>query len=219
MYQIYPIQALPLQTISTDAGKKLHLFGNFKHRTEQNVPLKANVTLKANSTKKFNGLVTKGYKPFLLNSTEQKLYENFKDRKVKTQRKINGSTNIKKYTTDSARTTVSVFLNMFASKKFRFGPKFGEISKITGRGPPPDNAPKKGGGSSLPGGALTEVATNGPGGEEITISIPRFHRNEKGIWVYNKWQATYGKVWHGDNYTTVPRIEIDSNPVINYYPP
>lgn len=250
MCQIYPIQALPLQTIPTDAEQKLQMFGNSRLRSDQNVPLKlplpreerkgeANEALIANSTQQYNRVVTRGFVPFLPNSTEEKLYENYKGRKEKSQRKINGSVN-KKNVTTSARTTVSTFLNMFATNnRFRFGPRFEEIPKVTGRGPPPIIAPEdeegggeegeEGGGeegSEAGGEGSSEAGGEGGGGGtegEITIAIPKFHRNEQGKWVYNKWQATYGKLWQDTQFTkgyySLPRIEVDSNPVINYYPP
>ncbi|XP_016948995.2 uncharacterized protein LOC108023858 [Drosophila biarmipes] len=56
---------------------------------------------------------------------------------------------------------------------------------------------------------------------ELTISI---HKKDKfGQWVYNPWGATFGKVWqdtrfHVNHQSRMPRLHIDSDPGMDYYP-
>ncbi|XP_070073030.1 uncharacterized protein [Drosophila takahashii] len=56
---------------------------------------------------------------------------------------------------------------------------------------------------------------------ELTISIRK--TDKFGQWVYNPWGATFGKVWqdtrfHVNHQSRMPRLHIDSDPGMDYYP-
>ncbi|KAH8271952.1 hypothetical protein KR044_012399 [Drosophila immigrans] len=74
------------------------------------------------------------------------------------------------------------------------------------------------GGNGTSGGNATNTGHVGP---EMTISVPKYQKDSMGNWVYHKWGATYGSVWGDTRFNTqftMPRIRIDSNASINYYP-
>ncbi|XP_060654991.1 uncharacterized protein LOC132790473 isoform X1 [Drosophila nasuta] len=77
-----------------------------------------------------------------------------------------------------------------------------------------------GAGGSGTGGNGTD--TGGTKGHEITISVPKFHKDHMGNWIYHVWGATYGNLWGDTRFNnaqfTIPRIRVDSNASINYYP-
>lgn len=238
--------------ISADSGM-LRMFGNQRFRPDSTVPStpppqdvqdipqeeQTNETLNLTSTKKLkNRMVTGGYEPVAPNNAQLQIFGKFKPRNMKSKSKTIGfssNTSSNPAITEAAKTTVSTILNMFARGKFEFA------SKAIGRGPQIKVDGKTEGpqarqeveGEVAEGGTGEEGGDNkgegeggGDGGTtmgEITISIPKFHQNEQGIWVYNKWQATYGKLWQdtrfneGNEYT-IPRIALNSNPATNYLP-
>ncbi|KAH8376871.1 hypothetical protein KR093_001816 [Drosophila rubida] len=81
-----------------------------------------------------------------------------------------------------------------------------------------------GNGTSADGGGGGNGTTSGSttNGGEITIALPKFHTDAMGNRVYHKWGATYGNIWVDTRFKgagfTIPRIRVDSNASINYYP-
>ncbi|EDW71322.1 uncharacterized protein Dvir_GJ16126 [Drosophila virilis] len=59
--------------------------------------------------------------------------------------------------------------------------------------------------------------------KELTVSIPRFVKNEKGEWVVTIWGITWGKVYQDTRFNmnkrfTILRQQIEKNMVTDYYP-